>query len=55
VLWPARERRAKLEADPDYVEDVLATAGRRARAVAEEVMEDVRDACGLVVAKDTHR
>jgi len=55
VLGPARERRARLEADPDFVEDVLATAGRRARKVAEEVMADVRDACGLTIAKDAHR
>ncbi|MHC5110561.1 MAG: tryptophan--tRNA ligase [Planctomycetota bacterium] len=55
VLGPAREKRAQLAADPDFVEDVLATCGRRARAVAMEVMADVRDACGLLVAKDTHR
>ncbi|MCC7293832.1 MAG: tryptophan--tRNA ligase [Phycisphaerales bacterium] len=48
VLGPARERRAKLEAEPDYVEDVLATAARRARAVAQEVMHEVREACGIV-------
>lgn len=54
VLGPARERRAKLAADPAYVEDVLTTAGRRARAVAREVMADVRDACGIVTAKGTH-
>jgi len=54
VLGPARERPAKLAADPAYVEDVLTTAGRRARAVAREVMADVRDACGIVTAKGTH-
>jgi len=54
ILGPARERRATLAADPDYVEDVLATAGQRARAVAREVMEEVRDACGIVIAKGTH-
>jgi len=53
ILSPARERRAKLAADPDYVEDVLTTAGQRARSVAREVMEDVRDACGIVTAKGT--
>ncbi|MGD2109335.1 MAG: tryptophan--tRNA ligase [Phycisphaerae bacterium] len=55
ILGPARERRQKLEADPDYVEDVLRSAGVKARVVAREVMADVRDACGLVAAKDTHR
>jgi len=54
TLGPARERRAKLAADPGCVEDVLTTAGRRARSVAREVMEDVRDACGIVTAKGTH-
>lgn len=51
VLGPARERRVALQADPDYVEDVLCTAGLQARAVAQEVMADVRDACGLITAK----
>jgi len=55
LLAPARERREQLIADPDYVEDVLRTSARKARAVAQEVMVDVRDACGIVVAKDTNR
>jgi len=55
VLGPARERRAELEKDPDYVEDVLRTNGAKARAVAAAVMTDVREACGLLVSKDTHR
>ena len=55
LLGPARARREKLEADPDYVEDVLRDGANRARAVAREVMADVRDACGLTTAKDTHR
>lgn len=52
LLGPARERRDRLEADPDYVDDVLSTSARKARAVAQEVMADVRDACGIVIAKD---
>jgi tryptophanyl-tRNA synthetase len=44
---PARERRRELEADPDYVLDVLGDGGRRARAVAQQVMEQVREATGL--------
>lgn len=47
---PARERRKQLAGDPDFVEDVLASAGRKARGVAQAVMEDVRMACGIVVA-----
>lgn len=48
ALGPARERRAKLESEPDYVEDVLAASARKARAVAQEVMHEVREACGIV-------
>ena len=55
ILGPARERRKRLEADPDHIEDALRTSAAKARAVAREVMADVREACGLVSAKDTHR
>jgi len=48
---PARERRAALAKDTAHVEDVLATGGRKARAVAQAVMDDVRKACGIVVAQ----
>lgn len=46
-----RERRAQLAARPDEVEDILRAGARRARAVAQQVMEDVRSACGIVTAK----
>jgi len=55
ALDPARRRRAELENDPDFVEDVLRTNGAKARAVAAEVMADVREACGLLVSEDTHQ
>ena len=45
---PARERRMKLAADPDSVEDVLVDGAKRARAIAQEVMHDVRQACGIM-------
>jgi len=45
----ARERYDKLIADPDQVRDVLREGGRKARDVAEETMQRVRDACGIVV------
>jgi tryptophanyl-tRNA synthetase len=48
---PYRAKRKELEKDPAYVEDVLADGGRRARAIADPVMEDVRKATGIVVAK----
>jgi len=44
---PYREKRAQLEKDPDYVEDVLKDGGQRAREIAQEVMEQVRQATGL--------
>ena len=47
---PARERRKKLAADPDHVEGVLAAAGQKARKVAQNVMQDVRKACGITTA-----
>jgi len=46
-----RETRAKWAARPDDVEDILRVGAAHARAVAQEVMADVRDACGIVVAK----
>lgn len=52
LLGPARERRAKLASDSDYVEDVLVTAARKARTLAQEVMVDVREACGLMTRKE---
>ncbi len=55
LLAPARQRREELAGDLDYVEDVLSTCGQRARTVARNVMEGVREACGLVVAKGVHR
>ncbi|MBU0641397.1 MAG: tryptophan--tRNA ligase [Planctomycetes bacterium] len=51
IFGARREALADWTARPDDVEDILRTSGRRARAVAQEVMEDVRDACGIMVAK----
>ena len=48
---PAREKYAKLEKNPNYVRDVLAEGGHKARNVAEATMQRVRDACGLVTNK----
>ncbi len=55
TFGPARERRDKLATDPDYVEDILVTAAAKVRVMAEEVMHDVREACGLVTAKKVQR
>lgn len=45
---PLAERRARIVADPAYVDDVLADGARRARAAAQPVLERVRRAVGLV-------
>lgn len=47
-----RERRKKLENNPDYIMDVLKEGGRKARKRAETVMERVREATGILT---THR
>jgi len=47
-----REARADWAARPDDVEDILRSGARRARSIAQEVMAEVRDACGLVRAGD---
>ena len=47
----ARQEYARLEADPDYVRDVLRQGGLKARQTAEATMQRVRDACGII----THR
>jgi len=46
-LDPFRQRRNKLAQDPAYVLDVLEDGARRARAIAEQTMVDVRRAVGL--------
>lgn len=42
-----RAKRAAIAADPDYVDRVLAQGAERARAVAAEVLQRARRACGL--------
>ena len=46
-LEPFRARRAEFEKDPDGVWDVLRDGAKRARLIAEETMEEVREAVGL--------
>ena len=41
------QRRAKWEADPDGVNDVLKAGAAKARAKGQEVLDRVRSACGL--------
>ena len=47
ALQPFRDRRAQLAADPNYVTDVLHDGARRARAIAQKTMEEVREAVQL--------
>ena len=47
-LEDAFERRTQLETSPDFVEDILREGAHRARAKAQEVLERVRAACGLL-------
>ena len=51
AIWegfaPMRQRRAELEADPGYVDQVLAHGASRAQAVAQQTMAKVRRAVGL--------
>jgi tryptophanyl-tRNA synthetase len=47
-----REHRDDWASRPDDVEDILRSGAAKARAVAQEVMAAVRDACGIVTARD---
>jgi tryptophanyl-tRNA synthetase len=47
MLDPIRERRARYEAQPGLMDDILAEGNRRMRAEAAETMALVRDAMGL--------
>ncbi|MCA2001531.1 MAG: tryptophan--tRNA ligase [Chloroflexi bacterium] len=46
-LEPFRAKRAELAAQPDYVRDTLQEGGKRARAIAEQTMVEVREAMQL--------
>lgn len=47
---PLRERRRQLAKDTAYVEDVLRESGRKARLLAHETMELVREATGFPIS-----
>jgi tryptophanyl-tRNA synthetase len=46
-LEPFRERRADLEAKPDFVTDVLAEGAERAQSIASVTIAEVKEAVGL--------
>jgi tryptophanyl-tRNA synthetase len=47
ALQPFRDKRAQLAAEPNYVMDVLHDGAKRARAIAQKTMEEVREAVQL--------
>lgn len=50
ALTPIRERRARLLADEDGLREILRQGADRARAIAADVMAEVREKTGLVLA-----
>jgi tryptophanyl-tRNA synthetase len=46
-LQPMQEKRKKLEADPAYVDRVIAEGAAKARKVAKETIAEVRQKMGL--------
>jgi tryptophanyl-tRNA synthetase len=46
----AREKYAKLGADPGYVREVMREGGQKARKVAAATMQRIRAACGLMTS-----
>jgi len=46
-LGPMQERIAKYQSDPNLIQEIIFEGSERARVVAKETMEDVRDAMGL--------
>ena len=47
-LAPIRERRRELEGKMDYIKDVLHEGNRRANEIANETLDQVREAMGMV-------
>ncbi len=53
-FMPLAEKRKEIAGNESYVEGVLEEGGKRARAIAKEVMAEARDAAGIMVASATH-
>ena len=47
-LAPHREKRAELAKDMDYIKDVLHEGNKKANAIAEATLQEVREAMGMV-------
>ena len=44
---PMREKRLELEADNDYIEDILKNGAKKASLIASDVLKNVKTAVGL--------
>lgn len=49
TLRPLREKRAELEKEPAYIQQVLLDGVKRARAIAEKTLEEVREAMNMKI------
>ncbi len=47
LLAPHRERRAELAKDMDSIRDILHDGNKRANEIADETLEQVREAMGM--------
>jgi tryptophanyl-tRNA synthetase len=47
-LKPIQEKRKKLEKDPKYVNKVIEEGGKKARKIAKETLEEVKEKMGLI-------
>ncbi len=52
LLAPFRERYDQMLKEPDFVEDVLREGGKKARQIAQGLMEEVRTATGIVTSRE---
>jgi tryptophanyl-tRNA synthetase len=55
MFAPFRDKRAALAKDEPFIEGVLEEGGQRARAIAREVMDEVRAAAGIVTGSWSRR
>ena len=46
-LVPFREKRAEFAQDPDFIWDVLQDGADRAKVIAQDTLEQVKEAIGL--------
>ena len=49
TLRPLRTRRAQLENDPEYIRQVLTTGAAKAREIAQQTLEEVRERMNMVI------